>query len=147
MVRVTRSGVRAGKRYEQTGVYLTSRCDDAAVLGAVIRSHWDVENRLHRCKDVQMTEDSGGVRSKAGAALLSLLRGIALSVLRHHGEWVPDGGPITVCEPSRRGCCGCSELSGPAPAGGQAALAAGGRLRDERRRTDRLTTRCSTETL
>ena len=89
MVRVTRSGVRAGKRYEQTGVYLTSRCDDAAVLGAVIRSHWDVENRLHRCKDVQMTEDSGGVRSKAGAALLSLLRGIALSVLRHHGEWSP----------------------------------------------------------
>ena len=89
VVWVTRSGVRDGEYYEQTGLYLTSRRDDAAVLGAVIRSHWHVENKLHRCKDVQMTEDAGGVLSKAGAALLSLLRGIALSVLRHHGEWSP----------------------------------------------------------
>ena len=71
------------------------------MLGAVIRSHWHVENKLHRCKDVQMTEDTGGVRSKAGAALLSVLRGIALSVLRHHGEWVADGGAVAVCKPPR----------------------------------------------
>ena len=87
VVQVTRSGVRAGKRYEQTGLYLTSRRDDAVALGEVIRWHWHVENRLHRCKDVQMTEDTGLVRSKAGASMLSLLRGISLSVIRHFGEW------------------------------------------------------------
>lgn len=88
-VRVVRSGVRDGKAYEQTWLYLTSRTDDAGALGAAIRSHWHVENRLHWCKDVLMNEDTGGVVSKAGAAMLSALRGIALSVLRHDGEWSP----------------------------------------------------------
>ncbi len=89
VVQVTRSGLRDGEFYERTGLYVTRRRDDAAALGDVVRQHWHVENRLHRCKDVQMTEDTGGVRSTVGASLLSLLRGVALSVLRHHGEWSP----------------------------------------------------------
>lgn len=89
LVRVTRSGARDGEVYERTGFYLTSRTDGAAVLANVIRSHWHVENRLHWCKDVPMTEDAGGVASKAGAAVLSLLRGASLSVLRWNGEWSP----------------------------------------------------------
>lgn len=89
VVRVTRSGYRDGSWYERTGLYLTSRTDDAHTLAAVIRSHWHVENRLHWCKDVLMNEDTGGVRSMAGAAVLSLLRGGSLSVLRWNGEWSP----------------------------------------------------------
>lgn len=88
-MRVTRSGVRDGEAYERTGLYLTSRTDDANVLGEMIRQHWHVENRLHWVKDVLMNEDAGGVRSKAGAAILSALRGVSLSVLRHNGEWSP----------------------------------------------------------
>lgn len=87
VVCVTRSGVREGKPYERCGLYLTSRTDEAASLGAAIRAHWHVENRLHWCKDVLMNEDTGGVRSKAGASVLSLLRGVAMSVVRHNGEW------------------------------------------------------------
>lgn len=86
---MTRSGVRDGEPYERTGLYLTSRSDDAAALGETIRSHWHVENRLHWCKDVLMREDTGGVRSKRGAAILSALRGASLSVLRYNGEWSP----------------------------------------------------------
>ena len=89
VVRVTRSGVRDGEPYERSGLYLTSRTDDAGALGAAIRAHWHVENRLHWCKDVLMNEDTGGVRSVRGAAVLSALRGMALSVLRHGGEWSP----------------------------------------------------------
>lgn len=89
VVRVTRSGVRDGKLYERTGLYVTSRRGDAATLGTVIREHWHVENRLHWCKDVLQNEDDGGIRSKAGASVLSALRGMALSVLRANGLWSP----------------------------------------------------------
>lgn len=87
VVRVTRSGIRGGEPYERTGLYLTSRTGDAAALGAVIRQHWHIENRLHWCKDVLQNEDAGGVRSMAGASVLSALRGMALSVLRAGGMW------------------------------------------------------------
>lgn len=86
VVQVTRSGVRDGEAYERTGLYLTSRTDDAARLGEVIRWHWHVENRLHWVKDARMDEDAGGVRSKAGASVLALLRSVALSVARGGGE-------------------------------------------------------------
>lgn len=89
VVRVTRSGHRDGEWYSRTGLYITSRRDDAHVLGRVVRAHWDVENRLHWCKDVLMDEDTGGVRSMAGAAVLSALRGVALSVVRWNGEGSP----------------------------------------------------------
>ena len=89
LVRVTRSGERGGEFYERTGLYLTSRIDGADALAGVIRQHWHIENRLHWCKDVLQTEDSGGVRSMAGASVLSLFRGVALSVLRWNGVWSP----------------------------------------------------------
>lgn len=88
-VRAVRSGVRDGTPYDQTWLYVTSRSDDAETLGGMIRGHWHVENRLHWCKDVLMNEDRGGVLSRAGAAVLSALRGMALSVPRSAGEWSP----------------------------------------------------------
>ncbi|MEM6783175.1 MAG: hypothetical protein AAF624_05505 [Bacteroidota bacterium] len=75
--------------YERVGLYVTSRTDGAAALGEVIRSHWHVENRLHWVKDALQNEDGGGVRSAAGAAALSALRDVTLSVLRHNGHWSP----------------------------------------------------------
>lgn len=89
VLRVVRSGARDGATYRREGLYLTSRTDPAATLAAVVRAHWHVENRLHWCKDVLQNEDAGGVRSKAGAAILSALRGASLSVLRYNGEWSP----------------------------------------------------------
>ena len=86
VVQVTRSGERAGRAYERVGLYVTSRSDDAAVLGEVIRQHWHVENRLHWVKDALMDEDTGGVRSKRGASVLALLRSAALSAARWGGD-------------------------------------------------------------
>ena len=55
----------------------------------MIRAHWLAENRLHWCKDAVMNEDRGRVRDGAGAAIPSLLRGQALSLLRHAGHGSP----------------------------------------------------------
>lgn len=80
--------MRDGGPYERTGLHLTSRRDDAAVLGAVIRAQGHVENRLHGVKDALMREDAGGVRSKGGASVLAPLRSAVLSVARSGGgEW------------------------------------------------------------
>ena len=87
LVRVVRSGERQGRPYEKTGLYLTSRTDEASGLAEAIRGHWGVENRVHWCKDAQFGEDRGRMRSAAGASVLSLLRGAALSSLRHGGAW------------------------------------------------------------
>lgn len=85
VVRVVRSGEREGKPYRREGLYLTSRTDGAAALAEAARLHWAVENRLHWSKDAEMNEDRGGVRSVAGASVLSLLRGIAVSVAHRAG--------------------------------------------------------------
>ena len=84
-----RSGVREGRAFRREGFYLTSRTGDAAALADVIRGRWPVENRLHWCKDVSLNEDRGRVRDGSGAAVLSLLRGQALSLLRHAGLHSP----------------------------------------------------------
>ena len=89
VVRVVRSGEREGTRYRRVSLYVTSRTDGAATLARMVRQHWHVENRLHWCKDAVQQEDAGRVRSASGAWLLSVLRGLALSVLRYHGEWSP----------------------------------------------------------
>jgi len=44
-----------------------------------------VENKRHWRQDVWQNEDRGRVRCGAGATILSLLRGITLSLRRHAG--------------------------------------------------------------
>jgi len=93
VVRVVRSGERTDKgerrAFEHESFYVTSRRDSASLLAEAVRQHWHVENRLHWCKDALMNEDGGGVASMAGAAVLSALRGVALSLLRWNGHWSP----------------------------------------------------------
>lgn len=50
----------------------------APKLAAIIRAHWGIENRLHHRLDRTMREDDQKTRSENGAAILSLLRKIAL---------------------------------------------------------------------
>ena len=63
--------------------YITSlACDDARQLAAVIRSHWGVENGLHWALDVSFREDDCRVRTGHAAQNFSLLRRIALNLLK-----------------------------------------------------------------
>lgn len=62
--------------------YLTSLPADAARLQHVIRSHWEVENRLHWILDVVFHEDLSRVRRDHAPANLAILRHFALNLLR-----------------------------------------------------------------
>jgi predicted transposase YbfD/YdcC len=57
-------------------------------LGQVIRTHWEVENRVHWVLDVVMGEDNNRTRKGESAQNLALMRKLALHVLRqaHPGE-------------------------------------------------------------
>jgi predicted transposase YbfD/YdcC len=48
----------------------------------VVRSHWGVENRLHRRLDVVMNEDQQRKRSDNGPNNLAVLRHVALNVMQ-----------------------------------------------------------------
>lgn len=62
--------------------YLSSLPAEAARLLAVVRKHWEVENKLHWVLDVVYHEDQSRVRSGNAAENLSILRRWTLNVLR-----------------------------------------------------------------
>jgi predicted transposase YbfD/YdcC len=62
--------------------YVSSLGADIERLSQAIRRHWGVENRLHWCLDMAFNEDQCRVRTGHAAANLSILRRIALNLLR-----------------------------------------------------------------
>jgi predicted transposase YbfD/YdcC len=76
---------RTGKTTTGRRFYLTSlRRADASLLATCIRRHWEVENKTHWVLDVVFREDAHRARSGYAATNLSLLRKIALNLLRLH---------------------------------------------------------------
>ena len=63
------------------GYYLTSVKPDLDILLGIIRSHWGIENILHRSLDVFFKEDACQVRERIGEENLSMLRKLAGSIL------------------------------------------------------------------
>ncbi len=79
-------GIRKGKTYDKTHYYILSRnMQEAAQAGELIRSYWSVENRLHYVKDVTMGEDKNQIAHKQAAKNVSLLKNIALNLMRLKG--------------------------------------------------------------
>ena len=85
-LKVTRWGTRQNQAYERVGYYLSDLCLGAREFAEGIRQHWSVENRLHWVKDVVFAEDKSKARMGNGPAILSLLRGFAISVLARAGN-------------------------------------------------------------
>jgi predicted transposase YbfD/YdcC len=63
--------------------YLSSLPGDAATVGAAVRAHWGIENRLHWVLDIAFREDESRVRQGHADQNLALLRRLALNLLRH----------------------------------------------------------------
>jgi predicted transposase YbfD/YdcC len=55
---------------------------DAKRFNGVIRTHWEIENRVHWVLDVAMAEDSNRTRKGESAQNLALMRKLALNLLR-----------------------------------------------------------------
>lgn len=66
----------------ETRYYISSLPGDAESLGAAVRGHWGIENRLHWVLDVAFREDESRVRRGAADHNLALLRRLALTLLR-----------------------------------------------------------------
>jgi len=56
-----------------------------AQLLALKRGHWAIENRLHRCKDVNLGEDASLIHAGHGPQVMTLLRDAAISLLHAAG--------------------------------------------------------------
>jgi predicted transposase YbfD/YdcC len=62
--------------------YLSSLPGTAATIGAAVRGHWGIENRLHWVLDIAFREDESQVRHGHASQNLAVLRRLALNLLR-----------------------------------------------------------------
>ena len=75
--------ISSGKESEEVHYYVTSLKEPIAELSHKIRKHWLIENQLHYVLDVHFNEDDSRVQQKNAATNLSLIRKMALNVLKH----------------------------------------------------------------
>ena len=71
--------------------FLTSLRRDAERFAQAVRQHWGIENSLHWVLDVSFREDDCRIRQDAGAQAMSVLRHMALNLIRresHHKRGV-----------------------------------------------------------
>jgi predicted transposase YbfD/YdcC len=90
-IKVVRRRHRAGhaKPSVETVYAITSlghRDADPGLLAAWIRSHWTIENCLHRVRDVTEGEDHSSVRTGHGPQVMAALRNTAINIIRLRGE-------------------------------------------------------------
>ena len=69
---------------EEVRFYMTSMKENVEEVGHAIRSHWGVENNLHWTLDVVFREDHSRARMGHAAENFSLVRRMALNMLKHH---------------------------------------------------------------
>jgi len=104
IVKVERERSVGEKTSTETAYYLSSLKVGASTMGKRIRAHWSIENNLHWTLDVVFGEDQSRIRSRNGAANITQVRKLALSLLkmepsrsgksiakkRKIAGWVPD---------------------------------------------------------
>lgn len=71
-----------GKTCSETRYFITSLNESPEKLLEMVRKHWSVENQLHRTLDVNFKEDACKEHDRWAAANLSILRKIAISLLK-----------------------------------------------------------------
>jgi predicted transposase YbfD/YdcC len=69
-------------------VYLITSDSEAgpAALAAWVHGHWEIENKLHRVRDVTYQEDKSLVRTGNAPRVMATLRSVAISLLRLDGH-------------------------------------------------------------
>jgi predicted transposase YbfD/YdcC len=70
------------KTTTETRYYITSLSGEANEFGRAVRTHWEIENKVHWVLDVAFREDDCRVRKRYAAENFAVLRHIALNLLR-----------------------------------------------------------------
>lgn len=82
-VSAMRTNQTTGVVSEQTRYYICSLKEPGAErIQAAVRAHWGIENRLHWVLDMAMREDESRVRTDYAPANMTVLRHIALNLIR-----------------------------------------------------------------
>jgi predicted transposase YbfD/YdcC len=85
-VTVVRWGTRGDKPYFEQRYYISSWRERAEALQERIRAHWGIENPLHWVKDVVMGEDESSICTKGAAAVMGMVRNLAITLFRRAGH-------------------------------------------------------------
>jgi predicted transposase YbfD/YdcC len=93
IIRVNREFQSKNTLEKNTSYYISSVSDDRAdFFGNGIRGHWSIENRLHYVKDVNLHEDTSGIKNSVAASNLSILKNMAINIVRqNHGQSIKNG--------------------------------------------------------
>jgi predicted transposase YbfD/YdcC len=76
-LRQSGEGISSEKRY-----YISSLAPDSKKFAQAIRSHWEIENRLHLCLDMTFNEDASRIRTDHAPENMSIVKKIAMNLLR-----------------------------------------------------------------
>lgn len=83
VARVRREYQDGKERKREDRFFLASLPGQAKSVLAAVRSHWSVENNLHWVLDIAFREDDSRVRKDNGPQNFTVLRHIALNLLKH----------------------------------------------------------------
>jgi predicted transposase YbfD/YdcC len=82
MVCRSRTRVVTGDETDEVVYYVSSLSPKVKQFAQAVRGHWGIENRLHWCLDVIFAEDKSRVRKDHSPLNLSMIRRLALAILR-----------------------------------------------------------------
>jgi hypothetical protein len=89
VAQLRRTVTRKGRRTVEVVYLITSadaRTAPPALLAAWAQSHWEIENRLHRVRDVTFDEDRSQIRTGNAPRIMAGLRNTAITLLPLHGH-------------------------------------------------------------
>ena len=87
VAQLRRTVTKKGKKTVEVVYLITSDRDaDPVTLAAWVRSHWEIENKLHWVRDVTYQEDKSLVRAGTAPRVMASLRSLAISLLRLDGH-------------------------------------------------------------
>lgn len=81
--------ITKGKVENETRYYITSLQPDPKLILTGIRSHWGIENKAHWTLDVIFREDSRIIWNTNIAYNESIIRRLALNLLKKYQEMIP----------------------------------------------------------
>ena len=101
VAQLRRTVTKKGRKTVEVVYLITSdRHADPAALAAGVRSHQEIENKLHWVRDVTYQEDKSLVRTGNAPRVMATLRSLAISILRLDGH--ATSPPLTATTPATR---------------------------------------------